>query len=1116
MTGAHQQGAAEARGGPRPRKARGGEPEVVRVRLLGGFLVSVGSRSIGDQGWRLKKAAGLIKLLALAEGRRLRREQAMELLWPDLDPESALNNLHYALHVARRILEPADPDGGTSRYLTLRNDRLALCPDGSLWVDVEAFEGAAHTARGAREPAAYRAAIDLYAGELLPQDRYEPWAEERRAQLRGLYLLLLTELAALREERGEYEPAAESLARVVAKEPTEEGAHLGLMRLYALSGRRREALGQYERLREVLSRTFGTEPGAEATRLWQAIRAGSFPHHPDSLSAEGAPSAAPAAAGVRRLDNLPLAHTSFVGRGRERLEVKRLLAMTGLLTLTGAGGSGKTRLALEVARDLVGAYPDGVWLVELAPLSEAALVPKAVAEALGVPERSAEPLAETLSDLLRERHLLVIMDNCEHLLESIAQLVNPLLDSCPRLRFLATSREALGVQGELRWSVPPLSMPDFRGATSSEVFGSPEEVEAYESVRLFVERARGRDPTFSLSPKNAPAVADICRVLEGIPLAIELAAARVGIMSAGQISERLAGSLKLLRDRSMAHPPRQRTLRGTLEWSYGLLLEDEKQLFGRLAAFAGGWTPGAAEAVGVGRGDVLEVLNGLVEKSLVVTEASGGDHAVRYRLLEPIRQYAREKLGEGGESETVLRRHAGFFLALAEEARPRLRGPEVAEWSQRLETEHDNMRAALSFALEREEEELALRMAGALGTFWYMHSHSDEGRRWLEGALARDKGAPAALRISALEALYWLAFDQWDHDRADEVAREANELGARVEIGGGLAATLKIMSAGPLWVRGDYERGRALLEEGLRIGREAGDKVIIAEALMQLAGTAWVMGDIERGNGIYQEGIDLCREAGYTFRLPDFLLSLGYQLLLEGDYARGATLNEEAAAVSRGQGYRRGLNLALDNQGWAALLQGYYDRAKPFYEESLMVCEALGDRACASESLDGLACVAAARGEPTRAARLFGAAEGMRETLSEAVAFQHTPEEAAWREPHRVKARTRVGEAKWEETLGKGRAMGLKEAIEYALSAEEEHVPPTLVPEQEPPPLDQRAQDLTAREQEITVLVGRGLTNRQIARELSISEHTVANHVRKVLKKLGVRSRAQIPSSPRR
>jgi predicted ATPase/DNA-binding SARP family transcriptional activator/DNA-binding CsgD family transcriptional regulator len=1050
-------------------EVRGGEPEALRVSMLGGFRVSVGSRTVRQEEWRLKKSAYLIKLLALAEGHRLHREQAMDLLWPDLDPESALNNLHYALYVARRILVAATPSGDASRYLHLGDGWLVLCPDGPLWVDVDAFEEAATTARHATaEPAALGAAIDLYAGELLPEDRYEPWAEERRGQLKELYLSLLLELAALQEQRGEYGPAVELLRRVLAEEPTHEGAHVGLMRLHALSGRR------------------------EASALVSA-----------DFSAEEVPSVTRPVAEDRRHDNLPLARTSFVGRGRESLEVKRLLAMTGLLTLTGAGGCGKTRLALEVARDLAGAYPDGAWLVELATLSEGTLVPKAVAEALGVPQRPGEPLVDTLAEVLGDRHVLLVLDNCEHLLESIALLVDRLLDSCPRLRILATSREALGVEGEMRWPVPPLSMPEPRGAPSSGVFGSPEGLEAYESVRLFVERARARDPAFSLTAKSAPAVGEICRVLEGIPLAIELAAARVNILSAGQISDRLTDSLKLLKGPGT---PRQRTLRGTLDWSYVLLSEDEKMLFGRLSSFAGGWTLGAAEAVGgegdVSRGDILDVLSGLAEKSLVVAEFVEGGDSVRYRLLEPIRQYAREKLEEGGESRAVLRRHALFFLALSEKARSKLRGPEVKEWSRRLETEHDNMRAALSFALESDDIQLALRLAGTLGTFWYMHSHSEEGRKWLEAALASDEGAPAALRVAALEALYWLAFDQWDHDRAEAVAREANELGGEAEIEGGLAASLRIMSAGPLWVRGDYERGKELLEEGLSIGREAGDSVIVAEALMQLAGAAWGMGDIERGNEIYQEGIDLCQEAGYTFRLPDFLLSLGYQLLLEGDYERGAALNEEAAAVSREHGYSRGLNLALDNQGWATLLRGDPEKASPFYEESLRVSKVLGDRACASESLDGLACVAAATGEAARAGRLFGAAEAMREALSEAVVFQHTPEEAAWREPHRVRARSRVGEATWEEALAEGRAMGLKEAIDYALSEEVGNGTQT------------GTQALTAREREVALLVGRGLTNRQIASELSISEHTAANHVRKILKKLGVRSRTQIPPIP--
>jgi predicted ATPase/DNA-binding CsgD family transcriptional regulator len=797
------------------------------------------------------------------------------------------------------------------------------------------------------------------------------------------------------------------------------------------------------------------------------------------------------------ITNLPAARSSFVGREHEMADIERELATTRLLTLTGTGGSGKTRLALEVGRGLIGAYPNGAWMVQLAPLSEGALVPKAVAETLEVPERPGEPVADTLADALRSRELLLIVDNCEHLLEAAARLMDRLLDSCPRLRILATSREAIGVEGEARWLVPPLSVPDPEGGPLSE---------ASESVRLFIERARGRDPSFSPGPREAAWVADICRKLEGVPLAIELAAARVGALSVEQISDRLGRSLDLLTRGGRTAEPRQRTLKGTLDWSHDLLSEAERVLFRRLSTFAGGWTLEAAEAIASGDGveeeEILDLLSGLVEKSLVVTELRQ-ESGIRYRMLEPVRQYAWEKLEEGGESETVLCRHAEFFLALAERARPRLRGPEDAEWLERLEREHDNMRAALSWGLESGEIKVALRLAGTLGTFWHAHSHSDSGRKWLEAALARDDRSSVTIRIKALEALFWLTFDQWDNDRSESIAREAMELSPEAQIEDSLAASLRIMSAGPAWVRGDYERGRELLEESLAISREAGDEVMIAEALIQLAGTEWSLGNTQRGNEIYQEGIDLCREAGYTYRLPDFLLSLGYQLLLEGDYERGAALNEEAAQICRERGYRRSLDLALDNLGWAALLQGDHDRARTYYEESLVVCKDLGDRAVASESLDGMACVAGARGEPGRAAKLFGVATTLRETLREAVAFQHTPEEEAWREPYRAAARSRLGEEAWEEALEEGRAMGLEEAIVYALS---EVDTPEATPEQ-PPPTSEPPGGLTPREVEVLKLVATGMTNAQVAKELFLSPRTVQRHLNSVYHKIGVGSR---------
>src|SRR5918994_7250583 len=378
----------------------GAAPQTLRLWLLGGFRVSVGSRSIGEEEWHLRKAGSLLKLLALAPSHRLHREQAMELLWPDLHPKAALNNLHYALRVARHTLEPSalNSSSAASRYLRLRSEQLALCPDSPLWVDVEAFEEAAATARHAPlDPAPFRAAIDLYAGELLPEDRYEPWVEERRAELQELYLSLLLELATLYEERKEFELSIEALSRVVAQESTHEGAHMGIMRLYALSGRRRKALSRYERLRGALLKKWGREPEVATTRLQQQIWAGTFPpadSPPAGFPPEEETPTSPA--GAARRHNLPPERTSFIGRERERLEVKRLLAMTRLLTLTGAGGCGKTRLALKVARDLVGAYADGVWLVDLAPLSEAGLVPQAVAQALGVREQPGRALLETL------------------------------------------------------------------------------------------------------------------------------------------------------------------------------------------------------------------------------------------------------------------------------------------------------------------------------------------------------------------------------------------------------------------------------------------------------------------------------------------------------------------------------------------------------------------------------------------------------------------------------------------------------------------------------------------------------------------------------------------------
>jgi predicted ATPase/DNA-binding SARP family transcriptional activator/DNA-binding CsgD family transcriptional regulator len=1071
--------------------------ETLRIKLLGGFSVSAGSRTIQHNAWRLRKAAALVKLLALAPRYRLHREQVVDALWPDSGKKTASNSLRRTLHAARTALDPA----GGSRYLASENDSLVLCPGGSLWVDLDAFEEAAATARREREPAAYRAALDLYAGDLLPEDRYEEWAEERRQELRRTFLSLLIEVATVHEERGEYGQGVEALRRAVSEEPTLEEAHASLMRLYALLGQEGEALAQYERLRVALSKRLGTEPSSATNRLRDEIASGEFPSAP-FFSPTGPPQGEEPLESLRH--NLPAPRTSFVGREREMLEVKRELAMTRLLTLTGTGGSGKTRLALEVARSLVGAYPDGVWLVELAPLSEGALVPQAVARALGVMERPGEPLTDTLAEVLQTKQALVVSDNCEHLVAAVAQLVDVLLDSCPGVRVLATSREVLGIAGETTWLVSSLSVPDPRQRPTTE------ELERYESVRLFAERAHYRNPAFALSPQNAQAVARICERLDGIPLAIELAAARVGL-SAEQIATRLDDSLKLLTTGSRTASARQRTLRGALDWSYDLLSEPERVLFARLSIFAGGWTLEAAEAVGVGEdieeGEVFDLLLRLVDKSLVVAEASAGG-AVRYRMLEPVRQYAQEKLKEKGETQAAKRAHAQYFLALAEEAEPELLGPRETEWYERLEEEHDNIRAALSWLLKGAEPELGLRLAGAIGLFWHRHGHLSEGLRWLDEGLARGGRASAIARAKALGGIGWLADGQGDLDRMRESATEGLNLSDEAGLGDYHRAFFLGVLGGASWLGGDYERAMKLAEESLALSREANDLGGMADSLL-LLGTAsmWGSGNLEQARAFYEEGLVISRELGSASFLRSCLNSVALTYLLQRDLERAEALAEEAAALSREAGDRTLLPLPLHILGRVALLGGDLERAEALHKESLALSGEMGGSAHTLAFLKGLACVAGAKGEVEKAARLFGAAEALREAMG-------VGQWAALRtleEPYLVGARSRLKEGAWTKAWEEGGAMSMERAIEYALSEDDSSTIATRTPEHTSS-ATARALALTRREREVARLVAQGLTNRQIAEALFVSERTVDHHVSNILRKLSLSSREQVAS----
>ena len=1040
-----------SRGRPGSIGIPGDKPEAVRLRLLGGFHVSVGSRTIKGDAWRLRKAAALVKLLALAPGHRLHREQAMDLLWADSGRRAASNSLRKTLYAARQTLDDAG-----SRYLASKDGSLVLCPEGRLWVDVEVFEEAAATARRSRDPAAYRVALELYAGELLPEDRYERWAENRREEVRRLYLSLLVELAALYEERGAYGPALEVLRRATAEEPALEEAHVALMRLHALSGRRRDALWQYERLREALSRELVAEPEAATRRLREDIGAGRLP-----------PPAQPAGPPRSELPdsgkhNLPAPRTSFVGREREMVEVKRALAMTRLLTFTGAGGSGKTRLALEVARNIVNVYPDGVWLVELAALSNDELVPQAVARVLAVREQPGRAPTDTLVETLREKGTLLVLDNCEHLADPVARLLDTLLDSCPRLQVLATSRETLGLSGETIWRVSPLAVPD------SDRLSAPRELTSYDAARLFVDRARMRLPSFELTPENAPSVAEICRKLEGIPLAIELATARVGALSIAEISERLRDSLGLLSTGGRTIVPRQRTLRGTLDWSFELLSEPEQVVFGRLSVFAAGCTLESAEAVAAGdviqKHKVLNLLSRLADKSLVVG-GTAKDGRTRYRMLEPVRQYALDRLEDSHQADAVRRRHAEFFLALAEESELNLKGRQQWEWLERLDQEHGNFRAALSWTLESAEPELTSRIGGALGAFWDQRGYISEGRRWLEAALAAEGYAdPGPSTAKALTWAAWLA-----------------------------------------WEQGDYDVSEALNEAALELYRELGDEAALAQALYNSGVALMYQARFEQASPQLEEAATLSQALGDRAGLARTLNPRSLVALSRHDYGRAATLAEESMTTTREVGDDYGRLLSMCVGSLVCLHRGDKQRARSLLVDGLELSRQRGIGRITVYYLECASALASLEGRAVHSALLWGAAETLRETVD--TSYSPMERHLVW--PLVSAARARLGGEIWETEIQEGRQMMLEEAIGYVLSETETptHATPTTLPRRDG---GSRSTTLTRREEEVAALVARGFTNRQIGSELSISEHTVATHVARILKKLGLTSRSRL------
>jgi predicted ATPase/class 3 adenylate cyclase len=751
------------------------------------------------------------------------------------------------------------------------------------------------------------------------------------------------------------------------------------------------------------------------------------------LSAPDMPSEFPP---LRTLDayrnNLPLQPTPLIGREKEVSEVCDLLRgdETRLLTLTGPGGIGKTRLALQVAADLLEDFPEGTFFAPLATLSEADLLLAALAETLGVKETAEQPLDEILKDYLKERRLLLVLDNFEQVLGA-APTVTGLLAGAPGLKVLATSRAPLGLYGEHVFPVPPLTLPNLKRPPPLE------RLTQYEAVGLFVERARAIKPDFKVTNESAPAVAEICVRLDGLPLAIELAAARITMLPPRAMLQRLGTRLKLLTGGARDLPERQRTLRATIEWSFALLDEDEQVLFGRLAVFSGGRTLEAIEAICDAEGDLpvdaFEGVSSLVDKSLIRQEEGPGGEP-RFVMLETVHEFAREKLQESGEAEEIKRTHAQYFLTLAEEGYPELRGPDQLEWLERLEAEHDNMRAALSWALERKEAEVALRLGGALSWFWSVRGYYAEGRRWLEEALAMEGRMSPEVRAMALAMTGALALQQGDLDRAKEACEEGLELLAHEGREASEAKLILLAMLGSVALeRGEHGQATHLVEESLALSRQMSDTWWLASSLANLALVIHSQGDYARATELYEQSMELFVEQGDKQSLAFCLNNLARVGYSQGDLGRATQLTEQGVAVSRELGSRGDVALGLCNLGWIALLQDNLGKAADLYRESLSLSWDTGLNPIVQSVLEGLACLAGVKGDTERAARLWGAAQVLHETKD----IPRDTDFLAEADARISLVRSGMGEEAWEEAWRKGRAMTLDEAVSYALEEQE-------------------------------------------------------------------------------